>query len=52
MLRPFASTRCPYVMARCRHDAPILREVRPKHWAACHLHDGGVRFPLAKPAGK
>jgi peptide/nickel transport system ATP-binding protein/oligopeptide transport system ATP-binding protein len=43
-------TRCPYVMARCRHEAPALREVRPKHWAACHLHDGGVTLPLAKPA--
>jgi oligopeptide/dipeptide ABC transporter ATP-binding protein len=43
-------TRCPYVMARCRHEAPPLREVRPAHWAACHLHDGGVTLPLAKPA--
>jgi oligopeptide/dipeptide ABC transporter ATP-binding protein len=43
-------TRCPYVMARCRHEAPALREVRPQHWAACHLHDAGVIFPLAKPA--
>ena len=43
-------TRCPYVMARCRHEAPALREVRPKHWAACHLHDSGVTMPLAKPA--
>jgi oligopeptide/dipeptide ABC transporter ATP-binding protein len=42
--------RCPYAMARCRHEAPALREVRPKHWAACHLHDGGVTLPLAKPA--
>ena len=40
-------TRCPYSMARCRQDAPALREVRSGHWAACHLHDGGVRFPLA-----
>jgi oligopeptide/dipeptide ABC transporter ATP-binding protein len=39
-------TRCPYAMARCRHEAPALREVKPAHWAACHLHDGGVRFPL------
>jgi len=23
----------------------------PGHWAACHLHDGGLRFPLEKPAG-
>jgi hypothetical protein len=21
------------------------------HWAACHLHDAGPTFPLAKPAG-
>src|SRR5215471_760480 len=44
-------TRCPYVMARCRHEAPALREVKPGHWASCHLHDAGVRFPLAMPAG-
>jgi oligopeptide/dipeptide ABC transporter ATP-binding protein len=42
-------TRCPYAFARCRHEAPALREVRPKHWAACHLHDGGPTLPLAKP---
>jgi peptide/nickel transport system ATP-binding protein/oligopeptide transport system ATP-binding protein len=40
--------RCPYAMARCRHEVPQLREVIPGHWAACHLHDGGVRVPLAK----
>jgi oligopeptide/dipeptide ABC transporter ATP-binding protein len=40
-------TRCPYAMTRCRHEEPLLREVQPGHWAACHLHDGGVRFPLA-----
>ena len=40
--------RCPYVMSRCHHDVPALREVVPGHWTACHLHDGGVRFPLAK----
>ena len=40
-------TRCPFAMSRCRHEAPTLREVRPRHWASCHLHDGGVRFPLA-----
>jgi oligopeptide/dipeptide ABC transporter ATP-binding protein len=44
-------TRCPYAMARCRHEVPALREVKPRHWAACHLHDNGVTFPLAKPAG-
>ena len=41
-------TRCPYAMARCRHEAPALREVTPGHWAACHLHDAGVRYPLGR----
>jgi peptide/nickel transport system ATP-binding protein/oligopeptide transport system ATP-binding protein len=45
-------TRCPYAMARCRHEAPMLREVLPGHWASCHLHDAGARYPLAKPAGE
>ncbi|HEY8289901.1 MAG TPA: dipeptide ABC transporter ATP-binding protein [Acetobacteraceae bacterium] len=43
-------TRCPYVMPRCRHDTPALREVVPRHWTACHLHDAGVAVPLGKPA--
>ena len=42
-------TRCRYAMTRCRHDAPALREVQPGHWTACHLHDGGVTSPLARP---
>jgi peptide/nickel transport system ATP-binding protein len=42
--------RCAYAMARCRSEVPELREVLPGHWASCHLHDGGVRSPLAKPA--
>jgi peptide/nickel transport system ATP-binding protein/oligopeptide transport system ATP-binding protein len=41
--------RCPYAMRRCQHDEPVLREVLPLHWAACHLHDAGVRLPLARP---
>ncbi len=39
--------RCPYAMPRCKTEAPPLREVVPGHVAACHLHDGGVKFPLA-----
>ena len=39
--------RCPYAMTRCRREVPALREVKPGHWASCHLHDAGVRFPLA-----
>ena len=44
-------TRCLYSHARCRVEAPALRAVNPGHWAACHLHDGGVSLPLAAPAG-
>ena len=43
-------SRCPYAHARCQAEVPTLREVVPGHWAACHLHDDGVTFPLAKPA--
>jgi peptide/nickel transport system ATP-binding protein/oligopeptide transport system ATP-binding protein len=39
--------RCPYAMPRCRTDVPALREVKSGHWASCHLHDGGMKFPLA-----
>ncbi|NDH63772.1 MAG: dipeptide ABC transporter ATP-binding protein [Alphaproteobacteria bacterium] len=39
-------TRCPYAMPRCKVDVPTLAEIKPGHWAACHLHDGGVKFPL------
>lgn len=42
--------RCLYAFDRCRQEAPTLQEVRPAHWSACHLHDGGVRYPLGKPA--
>jgi oligopeptide/dipeptide ABC transporter ATP-binding protein len=43
-------SRCQYAMARCRVEAPELREVVPGHVAACHLHDAGVAFPLARAA--
>jgi oligopeptide/dipeptide ABC transporter ATP-binding protein len=39
-------TRCQYVMARCRQEEPLLREVVPNHLVACHLHDAAVRSPL------
>jgi peptide/nickel transport system ATP-binding protein/oligopeptide transport system ATP-binding protein len=35
-------TRCPYAEARCKAHVPQLREVAPRHFAACHL-----RPPLA-----
>jgi oligopeptide/dipeptide ABC transporter ATP-binding protein len=30
-------TRCPYAFERCRIEEPAMREVRPGHFAACHL---------------
>ena len=39
--------RCPYAMARCRSEVPMLREVQSGHWAACHLHDGTGAEPAA-----
>jgi oligopeptide/dipeptide ABC transporter ATP-binding protein len=30
-------TRCPYAEARCRSETPVMREVAPGHFAACHL---------------
>jgi peptide/nickel transport system ATP-binding protein len=32
--------RCPHAMARCRIEAPALREVAPGWVSACHLNDG------------
>jgi peptide/nickel transport system ATP-binding protein/oligopeptide transport system ATP-binding protein len=42
--------RCTYATARCKAEEPALREVTPGHWAACHLHDAGVRSPLSSAA--
>jgi oligopeptide/dipeptide ABC transporter ATP-binding protein len=30
-------TRCPHAMARCRVEEPVMQEVRPAHFVACHL---------------
>ena len=30
-------TRCPVAVDRCHREDPALQEVRPGHWAACHL---------------
>ena len=35
-------TRCPYAMARCRQEAPLMRQLQPGHFAACHLRSGDV----------
>ena len=36
-------TRCPYVMARCKQEAPRLIELAPGNLVACHLHEAGVK---------
>ena len=30
-------TRCPYAVARCKIEAPPLREIAPGHHVSCHL---------------
>ena len=30
-------TRCPYAVARCKAEAPLLREIAPGHHVSCHL---------------
>ena len=34
--------RCPHAMARCREEAPALKEIAPGRRSACHLNDAGV----------
>lgn len=31
--------RCPMASERCRNERPVLREIAPKRWSACHLND-------------
>ena len=31
--------RCPHAMPRCRIEQPVLREIAPLHFSACHLND-------------
>jgi oligopeptide/dipeptide ABC transporter ATP-binding protein len=28
--------RCPYAESRCRTELPVLQEIAPAHWSACH----------------
>lgn len=34
--------RCPQAMPRCSQERPLLRELAPGHWSACHLNDERV----------
>lgn len=33
--------RCPVAEQRCQQEEPLLREVKPGHWAACHFIENG-----------
>ena len=33
--------RCPHAMGRCQAERPVLREIAPDRFAACHLNDDG-----------
>ena len=37
------------VLRKCATDEPILREVQPRHWAACHLIENFDRAPVTTP---
>jgi len=32
--------RCPHAMPVCSQERPLMVEVRPDHYVACHLHGG------------
>jgi peptide/nickel transport system ATP-binding protein len=34
--------RCPLAEERCTKEEPLLQEVQPGHWAACHMIEGGT----------
>ena len=38
------------VLRKCATDEPALREVMPRHWAACHLVENFDRSPLTTPS--
>ncbi|MGO0063443.1 oligopeptide/dipeptide ABC transporter ATP-binding protein [Brevibacillus fluminis] len=31
-------TRCPFVMDRCKREAPVKQEAAPQHFVSCHLY--------------
>jgi oligopeptide/dipeptide ABC transporter ATP-binding protein len=37
------------VLRTCQQDEPILREVSPGHWAACHLVENFKDAPVTRP---
>lgn len=40
-------TRCPMAQEICSQVTPVWQEIRPRHWAACHMHNDDYKdhFP-------
>jgi peptide/nickel transport system ATP-binding protein len=34
--------RCPFATERCKRERPLLAEIAPGHWSACHLNTEGT----------
>ncbi len=32
--------RCPHAMEKCKKEIPVLSEIEPQHFVACHLYEG------------
>ena len=32
-------TRCAHCMEKCKHEAPVQKEIEPGHYVVCHLYD-------------
>jgi peptide/nickel transport system ATP-binding protein len=39
-------TRCPAAQERCAHEVPVMREVEPAHYVACHFPRFGGDAPV------
>lgn len=48
---PF-NPRCPHAVDRCRSEKPLLRQISPGHWSACHFSESipNVTANIAAPA--
>ena len=42
--------RCPWAQARCTTELPLLRELTPDHWAACHFAEPGKTLASSTPS--
>ena len=45
-------TRCPYVVDKCHHDVPTVREVAPGRYVACHLVTVGDDASVSAPGDR